>query len=228
MPQYSWLLFDADGTLFDFAKAEADAIAAVLADLKLPYSPERIATYQRINQALWKELEQGNTTQAEIKTKRFALWLDAMGVKADAEEIGHDYALHLSQQTTLIDGAQEVVERLAERHKLLLITNGLKEVQRPRFERSRIRHHFADIVISAEIGIAKPDAGIFDAAFACMQQPDKQSVLMIGDSLTADIAGGHNYGLDTCWCNFKQEPRPANPPITHVIEEIQELPKILG
>ncbi|MFV9672965.1 MAG: HAD-IA family hydrolase, partial [Acidimicrobiia bacterium] len=68
--------------------------------------------------------------------------------------------------------------------------------------------YFDAIVVSGEIGIAKPHTGFFDVAFERLGHPDKETTLMIGDSLTSDIAGGINYGIDTCWYapNTQAEP----------------------
>ena len=80
------------------------------------------------------------------------------------------------------------------------------------------------MVISGEIGLAKPDPAIFDHAFKRIGGPPKETVLMIGDNLGSDILGGSNYGLDTCWFN------PTGTPNGHGVEptyEIRELDEIL-
>jgi 2-haloacid dehalogenase len=94
----------------------------------------------------------------------------------------------------------------------------------PRFAASSIRDCFAEIVISGEIGLAKPDPAIFEYAFERIDRPAKERVLMIGDNLGSDILGGANYGLDTCWFN------PAGTPNGHGVEptyEIRELREVL-
>jgi HAD superfamily hydrolase (TIGR01549 family) len=107
---------------------------------------------------------------------------------------------------------------------MLLITNGLAEVQQPRFAGSSIRDCFSEIVISGEIGLAKPDRAIFDYALARIGDPPRDRVLMVGDNLGSDILGGVNAGLDTCWFN------PGGAANGHGVEptyEIRELPEIL-
>ena len=85
------------------------------------------------------------------------------------------------------------------KYRLALITNGLRDVQRPRLAGSAIGDYFAEVIISEEVGAAKPDPAIFDAAFELLGRPPRAKVLLIGDSLSSDIAGGRDYGLDTCW-----------------------------
>jgi 2-haloacid dehalogenase len=90
---------------------------------------------------------------------------------------------------------------LYEKVELVIITNGLKDVQKPRLARSTIGRYFADMIISDDVGAAKPSREIFDIAFRRMNDPDKGDVLIIGDSLSSDIKGGSDYGIDTCWFN---------------------------
>ena len=97
--------------------------------------------------------------------------------------------------------AREVLDSLAGTATLALITNGIGEVQRTRIERLAIEHYFDAIVISGEVGKAKPGTEIFDIVFERLDAPDKETALIIGDNLGSDIQGGINYGIDTCWYN---------------------------
>jgi 2-haloacid dehalogenase len=221
MPRYSWLLLDADGTLFDFEKAETLAVESVLSGLVQCVSEDAIQRYKRINRDLWRSFELGHVSQNEIKIKRFELWLAELEIAANPRQIAADYARHLSEQAVLLLDAHDVVETLAGRYKLLIVTNGLKEVQRPRFERSSICPFIEDIIVSGELGVAKPDPGIFDAAFLRMGGPTKERVLMVGDSLNTDMQGALCYGIDACWCNFNNE--RTDLPITHTVNQLKQL-----
>ena len=112
---------------------------------------------------------------------------------------------------------------------MVLLTNGLKAVQRPRFARSALRECFHDVVISEEVGFAKPDPRIFDIAFERMGQPAKEEVLMVGDSLNADIRGGIGYGIDTCWFNPEGAPREGGSElaIRYEIRHLGELASLI-
>jgi 2-haloacid dehalogenase len=222
---YSWLFFDADGTLFDFDLAEKLALSSVLFDLGQPLSDEAHQNYQRINKELWLAFEEGKVTQAEIKTQRFERWLESLNIHADIEKVSRDYLLYLSQQGPLLENALEIIQTLSKQYKMLLLTNGLKEVQRPRFNASVLEPYITDIIVSGEVGFAKPDPRIFEAAFKTIGNPSKNEVLMIGDSLSADIQGGINYGLDTCWYNPVKV--GSSLPITHTIHDLRQLLEIL-
>ena len=200
---YDWIFFDADGTLFDYDAAEAAALRGAFERCALPFDPDVGPRYSEINAAIWRDFELGKITQQRLRTERFNRLFDAVGLTADSAEFSRHYLAILGAQTDLLDGAEGVVRALAGKVRMLLITNGLAEVQQPRFAASSIRDCFAEIVISGEVGLAKPDPAIFDFAFERIGRPVKERVLMVGDNLGSDILGGANYGIDTCWYNPK-------------------------
>ena len=116
-----------------------------------------------------------------------------------------------------------VLELLQPRVALALISNGLSEVKRPQIERFGFDRIFDAIVISAEVGAAKPSREIFDIAFDLLGKPPKESALMVGDSLTSDIKGGADYGIATCWYNPNGEVAGPDDRITHEIASLKEL-----
>jgi 2-haloacid dehalogenase len=222
---YTWLLFDADGTLFDYEAAEAAALRLAFAQAGLPYSPGCLTAYQRINQAVWRELELGLITPQALRVARFSRLLDELGATADATTLSTLYLARLSEQAQLIAWAEETVRSLRRTHGLAIITNGLREVQRPRLARAPIGDCFSALVISEEIGVAKPDPAFFDIALERIGRPPRAEVLIIGDSLTSDIAGGNRSGIDTCWYN----PGGArNATDARATFEIRMLPELLS
>lgn len=223
---YTWLLFDADNTLFDFNLAEVKALANSFAEFKLPYNGRTGDTYRLINQKIWQQLERGEITPDELQSTRFLRLFEAIGIQADPEPFGRAYLRHLANCGDLIDGAESMMQQLRQTYRLGLITNGLSDVQRPRLAASPLHDTFETITISDEIGYAKPDPRIFDVAFAAMGQPAKNEVLMIGDSLSSDMQGGVNYQIDTCW--FNPHGKTGNGlPLTYEIQQLSELLTIL-
>ncbi len=224
---YQWLLFDADGTLFDYDRAEKHALQNTFAQLGYPFEAEYLAEYQRVNHAIWLQFERGDIDQVTLRAHRFELLFKAIELRADPQAFSPAYLANLAEQTGLIDGALEAVKLLANRFDLAIITNGLTEVQRPRFANSAIYKYLKQIIISDEVGVAKPDPRIFDIAFARMNQPPKEVVLIIGDSLTSDIQGGLNYGIDTCWFNPAGKRNEHQIAATFEIRRLDELLKLL-
>lgn len=226
MSRYTWLLFDADDTLFDFPQAEANALRLTFDALGLVYHTDYAQIYKRCNQRVWEQFERGAVTAVELRTRRFALLFDEIHLTADPQAVSPVYLQHLALSNDLLDGAEALVRTLGERYHLALVTNGLAEVQRPRLARSPLRDAFAHIFISEEIGAAKPHRDFFDHVFRALGNPPKSEVLLIGDSLTSDMAGGIQYGIDTCWYN--PTGKPTELPVTYQVKHLQEIPQIIG
>ncbi|MBI5304776.1 MAG: noncanonical pyrimidine nucleotidase, YjjG family [Chloroflexi bacterium] len=225
--KYSWLLFDADGTLFDYDQAEQSALRRTFDDFSLRDEPAYREIYRRINHRLWLDFENGAISSESLRVKRFELLFAEIGVAVNPESFGEKYLNNLANASELMDGAFEIVQVLRAHYQLGLITNGLKAVQRPRLAQSALRDCFAAFVISEEVGAAKPDPAIFDVAFQRMGNPTRDQVLLIGDSLTSDIQGGNNYGIDTCWFNPARAPRNDRVVITYEISRLNDLVRIL-
>ena len=228
MPLYQWLLFDADGTLFDFERAEAAALARACRQCDLLFGPDLLTAYRRFNQEVWQNLEKGLITPDELKVRRFELLFAETGISRSPAEFSDIYLECLGECSDLIDGACEALDELKRNYRLAILTNGLQVVQRARLARSAIREYISDIIISEEIGFAKPATEYFNAAFARLGHPAKREVLMIGDNWLSDIQGAARYGLDTCWFNPGHQPRPDGLDITFEVASLRELTEQLG
>ena len=224
---YAWLFFDADGTLFDYNRAEATAFRKAFALLKFQFEESYLDTYQRINRELWKALERHEVTPAVLRLRRFELLLEALQITGSADALNVAYVEQLGLCTDLIDGAYEVLQTLSKTSRIAIVTNGLEAVQRSRMRHSTIHPFINELIISEEVGAAKPHPAFFDAAFARTGSPRKSEVLVIGDSLTSDIRGGVNYGIDTCWYNPASEAEPVSLPITYQISHLRDLLELI-
>lgn len=227
MSKYKWLFFDADNTIFDFDQSEAKAFEQAILEQQIDYKPSMLPLYKEINHQCWRELEEGKITKTELKHKRFDLFFKAIDKDGNIPKFSVDYLSFLSQTHFLLDGAIELLEQVKKSHQLVLVTNGLKDVQRPRFANTQIHRFFETIVISEEIGHAKPQTAFFDYTFDQINHPQKEEVLMIGDNIHADIGGAQKYGLDTCWYNHRQDKNKQDIVPTYTIHQIKELIEIL-
>ena len=224
---YPWLWFDADGTLFDYNQAEITALTKTFELLSLLFEAGHLDTYREINHGLWQALERQEITQDVLRVRRFELLLANLGLDSSADEMSTAYVEQLGLCTDLIDGAYEVIQTLHKTSRIAIVTNGLQAVQQSRLELSKIRDFISEIIISEEIGAAKPHAPFFDVAFERTGHPAKSDVLIIGDSLTSDIQGGVDYVIDTCWYNPTSQPRPDSLSITYEIHHLRELLEII-
>ena len=221
--KYTTILFDADDTLFDFGAAEHEAITGVLRNFGLPHDESVISEYSRINTGFWKMLERGEIKKDELKYRRFEAFCEHFGFRVNARDMANEYMSFLSRQNQLIDGAIDICERLFGKCRLYIITNGIKFIQEGRFSTSPLRKYFDKVFISEVIGYDKPSVEYFKAVEREIDNFDRSKTLVIGDSLTSDIKGGINFGLDTCWFNPKGKSRPEDMDITYEIKRLCEI-----
>lgn len=227
--KYEIIIFDSDETLFDFKKAEKVAFKNTILEFQINYEENyHYKVYKDVNTAIWAELEKGLIAQENLNTERFKRFANKLNITFDAKEFGKTYMKHLGNGSFLLEDSLSTIENLYKNYRLTIITNGLKEVQRNRIGISPIAKYFEDIVISEEVKVAKPNPKIFEIALSNINFTDKSKVLMVGDSLTSDIKGGINFGIDTCWFNPSQHENTTEMKPTFEISSLLELKDILS
>jgi len=223
MKKYEWLLFDNDNTLMDFHSASHSAFHGSMQEMGLSDHEIDYAEYNVHNHIVWSEFESGHIDAITLRPKRFQLYFDAVGhTTADPTEANAAYLNHLIKHPHMMNDAYNLLDMVKPHYKLGLITNGLKEVQRPRLRAANIYHYFDAIVVSDEIGHAKPQKGYFDHVVSQMDTADLDRAIVIGDSLNSDIKGALDYGLDCVWLNLHQKSAgPLRP--TYEVNSVKEI-----
>ena len=220
--RYDVFLFDLDDTLFDFGETEKRAFTHSFESNGFPNGlRDYRESYNTISKFLWDDLEQGRITLMELKTERFKRLFMQPAFDIDAEVFGQTYLDNLGKEVHIIDGVTEMLSSLTG-SKLAILTNGFKDVQLARIGGSVLKNSFEAIITSEEAGYQKPHAEIFDYTFNKLQLTDKSRVLMIGDSLSSDIQGGNNFGIDTCWFNPQQKKNSTTARPTYEIQNWNE------
>ncbi|MBM7614487.1 YjjG family noncanonical pyrimidine nucleotidase [Alkaliphilus hydrothermalis] len=226
--KYEIIIFDADETLFDFKKSEREAFKNSMLEFDIEYDENHhLKVYQGINTAIWKKFEEGLISQRKLKVERFKRLSDKLQAGFNEEEFAIAYMKHLANGSYLFEETIDLVESLHKDFRLTIVTNGLKDVQSKRIKKSIIAKYFEDIVVSEEVEVSKPDPRIFEHALNNIKYIDKSKVLMVGDSLTSDIQGGINFGIDTCWYNPNRVENKTGIKPTYEIASLNELKEIL-
>lgn len=226
--RYDVLLCDADNTIFDFTKAEENAFAIACAHAGIDGAERLLPVYADINSAMWKLLELGGITQSVLRVRRFELFLTAIGrTDIDAQDMGDTFADALGQQSVPLPGAVEAVARWSRVLPVVIVTNGISKVQHGRMEGSEVRHFISGMVISEEVGAAKPDPRMLELAMEKAGVTDRRRALMLGDSLSSDIAAAANAGVDACWFNPRGARNVKGLPVRYEIRSLDEVDAIL-
>lgn len=220
---YDWVLFDADDTLFhwdDFA-----GLKRLLAHFDVEFTEQDYREYQAVNKPLWIEYQNGTIDTAQLHIKRFQAWGDKLNVAP--QHLNSAFLEIMAEICVPIDGAVSLVQKLSGKAKMGIITNGFTAMQSVRLERTKLKHHFDIVVVSEEVGIAKPHPNIFDHALALMDNPARDKVLMVGDNPDSDILGAMNSGLHSCWVNRHNKPTPENIKPNYQVASLSELEVLL-
>ena len=225
---YKFLLFDLDHTLLDFDAAEDVALTQLLKEEGVADIQAYKDYYVPMNKALWKDLEQKKITKSDLVNTRFSKLFEHFGIEKDGTYLANRYQFYLAQQGQVFSGAIELLDNLIERgYQLYAATNGITAIQTGRLAQSSLAPYFNQVFISEQLQTQKPDALFYEKIGQKIPGFSKEKVLMIGDSLTADIQGGNNAGIDTIWYNPHHLENKTQAQPTYEIHSYQALLEIL-
>lgn len=200
--KHNLFLFDLDDTLLDFRASEKLSFERVMHGLGFVQPVDGLfQQYQAFNMELWRAFEAGAVSKEFLKVERFRKTFDSHGLEIDPSAASHDYLESLSETVVLIDGARRICEALAELGEVGIITNGVAHIQDRRIANSGLSDYISFTATSEACGYAKPDGRFFEFATNMARAFVKDSTIIIGDRLDADILGANRFGIDSCWFN---------------------------
>jgi len=225
---YRTILWDLDHTLLDSEASERLALAETLQAAGVDDRNSVAATYKRINGALWARVESGELSPNEVKTRRFEELVHRCDLDADPLVMANNFAAGMGRFGDLYPGAIQALRSASDNsERMALVTNGLGDTQRARVARLGIGSLFDALIISGEVGCSKPGAAIFDETFDLLEV-DPDGAVMIGDSITSDMRGGFDYGLDTIWFNRLGAAAPTDISLSHAVTSLDQLASLFG
>lgn len=222
-----FVFLDLDDTILDFHRAERIALSKTLGDFGLEPTEEVLSRYHIINRQHWERLERGELNRDQVQEGRFRVLFSQLGRQVDAVAVTRAYEHNLGIGHYFLPGAQEAVERLHQKYRLFLASNGTASVQHSRLTSAGLYPYFEKVFVSQEIGFNKPSRDYFDACFARIPGFDPQKAIMVGDSLTSDILGGIRAGIKTCWVNPGRLAPREDIPADYEIEALSQLEDLL-
>lgn len=228
MQKIKVVLWDIDGTLLDFIAAQAVAIRTLFQKFGLGECPDdMLKDYSEINKKYWQLIECKKIQKQEGLLGRFYEFFEKYSLDTGCiPSFNDEYQIRLGDTVCFIDGSKKVLDYFSKNGILQYgATNGTKIAQDRKLKKSKLEEVFVTTFISDNIGYEKPSKQFFDYAISVIKEkiPDikKDEIVIIGDSLTSDIRGGVEYGINTIWFNPKQETTNLSP--TYIIEKLEDI-----
>jgi len=225
------IFFDLDHTLWDFEKNSQETLKDLFIELDLNLQIESferfMKKYREINNRYWNLYRQNIVTKEQVRNGRFKDTLDFFKLSNSNDlsiQLGDKYIMISPTKTNLFPNTHQVLSQLKEKYQLHIITNGFKEVQYTKLEKSNLMQYFEVVVCSEETGKKKPHKDVFNLALSRAKTLPEES-LMIGDNLEADIIGANKVGMKTVWFNPDQKQTKSN---VVQIQDLIELSTILS
>lgn len=221
------VLLDLDNTIIDFNECARRSIMGIFEDLGFRYDDSVFETFITENVKIWKRLELGEIDKAYLRANRWNIILQKLGIDYDGTIIEERFENGVALGAYPVDGAYELLDYLYDKYDLYVVSNGLKFVQESRVKIGKYDKYFKALFLSEDVGIQKPDIRFFDYCYEKLGFPPKNELILIGDSLSADIKGGNNFGIDTIWFNKNGEENLTDIKPTYIVNTLKEIESIL-
>ena len=234
--KYKVLAFDLDDTLVDDVQAMKYAISKVYEYLHIVPQEELLSQYVQFDADFWEAYQEGKIVVPEklptdwttyLRSIRFVEFFKDIPIRfQEGVVLNTIYSSNLGGCIVPIEGVRETLEILQNYYKLVIITNGVKKLIAKKLETAKIASLFSGIVCSEDVGINKPHPLFYEQLFNICDC-DRSEVLAIGDSLSSDILGGMQNGMDTAWFNHRNKPLLSGYTPTYEFHHFPELTKKL-
>ena len=230
MKEVNNLFFDLDHTLWDFDKNSDLTFFKILKKNNLNIDVSKfLNSYHPINRKYWELYRENKVSKANLRYYRLSDTFKKLNYDINDDLINQlaiDYIEHLSDFNHLIPDTLIVLNSLKSNYRMHIITNGFKEVQKRKLEKSKLIQYFDSVTISEDVGVKKPHKLIFDHALTAANANVENSV-MIGDNFNADILGALGVGMKAIYYDFHKTNEQERENLI-IIKNLKELIKILN
>ncbi len=221
------ILIDLDNTLIDFNECARHSIINSFKKHGFTYTENVFDTFITENVKIWKRLEKGEIDKPFLRANRWNIILGKLGIDFDGTIIEEEFENGVAKHAFPVDGAYELLDYLSEKYDLYVVSNGFRFVQESRVKIGGFDKYFKELFLSEDIGIQKPDVRFFDYCYEKIGHPPKEDLILIGDSLSADIKGGNNFNIETIWFNINNAPHNPEIKATYTVNKLSEIKDIL-
>ena len=220
------VLLDVDNTLLDFnlCAKESMRLAAEKFGISLPANIFDI--FHEINTGLWHDIEKGKLTRQGLYKIRWKTIFEVIGVDFDGETFEAQFVENLHTVAIPVEGATDLLDYLHSKYTLCVASNAAYGQQVSRLTRADMLKYMKHLFISEQIGAPKPSPEFFDKCIEALGVGTDE-LIMIGDSISADINGAHGYGIKTCFYNHAKAALPSDLCADYAVNSLAEIKNIL-
>ncbi|MDE7373616.1 MAG: YjjG family noncanonical pyrimidine nucleotidase [Clostridia bacterium] len=218
-------MIDVDNTLLDFEKSSQLALIRTCEDFDIPYSERMLEVFLEVNNSMWRQIQDGELTKAQLWERRFNTIFNKLGINADGVLFETEFHRHIETCAATVDGAVDALKYLHSKYTVCTASNASFKQQRIRLELAGMLQYIDKMFVSEHLGAQKPNVAFFEECFEQLAFSPEETV-MIGDDLHADMLGASTYNLHTCWYNPKHLPNDENISIDTEISDLSELKSI--
>lgn len=221
------VLIDVDDTLLDFTLCAKWSMAKAGEQFGLSLPDDLFTPFKKINDGLWMQLEQKELTFEQLYAIRWNLVFDAVGIDFDGPTFEKAFLANMGQSTIRVEGAEELLQYLSKKYAVYVASNSNYTQQSNRMRLAGLHDYFKDYFVSDRIGHSKPTPEFFAACLERTGLRDPEELIMIGDSLRADITGAAAFGIPSCWFNKHHKPNTLGVHPTYTVEYLADIKNFL-
>ncbi len=227
------ILFDIDNTLLSFDEYVKESMKSGFEKFGIgPYEDGMFSVFNQINTSLWQLIEKGELDFEELQKKRWNKIFECLGITADGVVFEKYFRECLFESAIPENGAMELLEYLHGKYILCVASNGPYMQQVNRLKISGMLPYFSHLFISEEIGSSKPSGNFFNTCINRLNSKTEQKIqpceiMIIGDSLSSDMSGGIQFGMQTCFYNPDKKTIPFGMKLDYNVSSLREIENIL-
>ena len=197
--RYDVILCDADDTVLDFQAAMEYAVLNTKAACAIKSDDKSlIGAFRKCTDEVFKRLERGEIDRGTLGITRFKMVGEMLGEEIDGELAHRTFFEEMKKTRFVRAGAIEFLDDVRARGiKVYIATNSYSSIAEKRLK--VLNGHVDGAFVSEDVGFDKPNVKYFESVYNRIGRPNKQRMLMLGDSNTSDVAGGIAFGIDTCF-----------------------------
>ncbi|AKP67468.1 YjjG family noncanonical pyrimidine nucleotidase [Companilactobacillus ginsenosidimutans] len=224
---YKNILFDLDNTIFDTKKNANLALHKMKIADSFPFNEEHMKWWFQVNDLLWGQFEAGDISRKELLDSRFTTYFNKYNIEADSAKSEVEFQALFAAEHALMPNAWTMLENVSQKHHLFVVSNGSKQKQLTQLAGADINQFFDKIFLAEDIGYKKPDVQFFDAVQSDIQGATTSNMLVVGDSLTADIDGANRSNIDSVWYDTELDGNNSQINPTYTIANLNELESLM-